>query len=40
MRDRIATPSPRLIPKGEKSDTFADLARASNEGRTVKDLRW
>jgi hypothetical protein len=26
MRDKITTPSPRLIPKGEKSDTFADLA--------------
>lgn len=38
-RDKIATPSLRLIPEGEKSDTFADLAHASNEGRTVKGLR-
>lgn len=30
----FATPSPRLIPKGEKSGTFTDLAMAPYEGRT------
>ena len=30
----FATPSLRLIPKGEKSDTFTDLALAPNEGCT------
>ncbi len=33
-RNSFATPSPRLIPKGEKSDTFTDLAGIPNEGRT------
>ena len=30
----FATPSPRLIPEGEKPDTFTGLALAPNEGRT------
>ncbi len=30
----FATPSLRLIPNGEKSDTFTDLAMASCEGET------
>jgi hypothetical protein len=30
----FATPTPRLIRKGEKSDTFTDLALAPNEGGT------
>ena len=31
---RFATPSPRLIPEGEKPDTFTGLALAPDEGRT------
>jgi hypothetical protein len=30
----FATPSPRLIPKGKKPDTFTGLALAPFEGRT------
>lgn len=30
----FATPSPRLIPEGEKPDTFTGLALAPDEGRT------
>lgn len=33
---RFATPSPRLIPKGEESDTFTGLAMVPNEGRTLR----
>jgi hypothetical protein len=32
--DFFATPSPRLIPKGEKPDTFTCLALALYEGCT------
>lgn len=32
----FATPSPRLIPEGEKRDTFTRLALAPDEGRTLK----
>lgn len=32
----LATPSLRLIPKGEKTDTFTVLAVAPFEGRTLK----
>ena len=32
----FATPSPRLIPEGEKPDSFTGLALAPNEGRTWK----
>ena len=35
---RFTTPSPRLIPEGEKPDTFTRLALAPNKGRTVKGL--
>lgn len=34
---KFATPSLRPIPKGEKSDPFADLALAPNEGGTEGD---
>ena len=35
----FATSSPRLIPEGEKPDSFTGLALAPNEGRTVKGWR-
>lgn len=36
----FATPTPSLIRKGEKPDTFTGLALAPNEGRTLKGCKW
>jgi hypothetical protein len=38
--ESFATPSPRLIPEGEKPETFTGLALAPYEGRTWKGARW
>lgn len=35
--NRFATPSLRLIPDGEKPDTFTGLALAPKEGNPVKE---
>ena len=34
VSSNFATPSPRLIPEGEKPDTFTGLALAPKEGGT------